>query len=183
MERVLKKLNVFFVIISILFTFVSFLLTTAPVDFIESNFKVLGYILLAEVVVNLFIFFFTIKRTRLYNYTLSKALLYLIVGLFIIFGSDKNVGLIPLLTGIWIVVNSIFKIQLSTNFINSKSRIWMVTIIITSMILLALGTILLLANFTTIKASLVASLLLLGISQLFEMYTLYSLVKRNIIEE
>ena len=86
------------------------------------------------------------------NYDLVYAILSFIAGLIIIVNWKSLMSIIPIVLGIWIVINSAIKIQYSFVIKSVTNKKWMATLIM-SLITLVCGIILLFNPFEVVKTA------------------------------
>lgn len=92
-------------------------------------------------------------RNRVNNFFSGAGLLYgifsVVAGLMILFNTQIFATIIPILSGVWMIVNSVNKIQIAMELRDSKINSWIITFIFAILILI-LGTILIINPFESV---------------------------------
>ena len=169
MEKYIRKIGFSSVAISLLLIVLSFFMILKPLGTVNVLMLVLGYILIVDGLVH-FISYFSIKTEyRFFSYELAQSILYILLGLIIVYNSNTISTALPVFLGIWIVIEGIFRIQIAFNLSGVRNVQWGIMLIM-SMIEVLLGVILIINPFPSLEALTVVSGIMLLISQFIDIY-------------
>lgn len=124
MLEYIRKLGRNSIILSIILLFFGLLMFTNPMETISMMIILFGIILVLDGLVH-FVSYFSIKEDyRFFSSELMQAVIYIILG-FLLMVNYQNIGyLLPIVLGIWIVVDCIFKVQIALNIRDIKNSHW-----------------------------------------------------------
>ena len=124
MEKYIRKLGRNSIILSIVLLVFGLFMFTRPISTINVLMIVFGVILVLDGLVHL-VSYFSIKNDyRFFSGELVHAIIYIILG-FVLMINYYNVSyLLPIILGIWIIVDSIFKLQISMNIRDIYDSHW-----------------------------------------------------------
>ena len=138
MKDLLKKVFLMSLVSSILFFVFGLLLFLQADAVIKTVSVMIGIILVGLGVVPIVNYF----KTRNSGFFSSTGLLYgifsVVAGFIILFNSDILATIIPILSGVWVIVNSVNKIQISMELRDEKVDFWIVSFIF-SLLMLVVG--------------------------------------------
>ena len=138
MKDLLKKVFLMSLVSSILFFAFGLLLFLQADAVIKTVSVMIGIILVGLGVVPIVNYF----KTRNAGLFSSTGLLYgifsVVAGFIILFNSDILATIIPILSGVWVIVNSVNKIQISMELRDEKVDFWIVSFIF-SLLMLVVG--------------------------------------------
>ena len=138
MKDLLKKVFLMSLVSSILFFVFGLLLFLQADAVIKIVSVMIGIILVGLGVVPIVNYF----KTRNAGFFSSTGLLYgifsVVAGFIILFNSDILATIIPILSGVWVIVNSVNKIQISMELRDEKVDFWIVSFIF-SLLMLVVG--------------------------------------------
>lgn len=138
MKDLLKKVFLMSLVSSILFFAFGLLLFLQADAVIKTVSVMIGIILVGLGVVPIVNYF----KTRNAGFFSSTGLLYgifsVVAGFIILFNSDILATIIPILSGVWVIVNSVNKIQISMELRDEKVDFWIVSFIF-SVLMLVVG--------------------------------------------
>lgn len=138
MKDLLKKVFLMSLVSSILFFVFGLLLFLQTDAVIKTVSVMIGIILVGLGVVPIVNYF----KTRNAGFFSSTGFLYgifsVVAGFIILFNSDILATIIPILSGVWVIVNSVNKIQISMELRDEKVDFWIVSFIF-SLLMLVVG--------------------------------------------
>ena len=144
MKEMLRKMFTLSIFSSILFIVIGLLLFFKPGDTLKTISYIIGGLILVFGIFGVARFSKSEKKGL--NFDLIYAILSFIAGLIIIFNPEALASIIPVVLGIWIVINSAIKIQYSFYIKSDTSNKWKATLIM-SLITLICGIVLLFNPF------------------------------------
>ncbi len=144
MKEMLKKMFTLSIFSSILFIVIGLLLFFKPGDTLKTISYVIGGLILVFGIFG--VARFTKSEKKGLNFDLIYAILSFIAGLIIICNPEALASIIPIILGIWIVINSAIKIQYSFYIKSDTSKKWIATLTM-SLITLICGIVLLFNPF------------------------------------
>lgn len=136
MQEGIKKIFTTSMITSFVFVIIGIILFIEPQVTLNLISYIIGGIILLNGIINI-VKYFTNKIRVFYDFGLIYGILSTIIGFMFIFNPEFLASVIPLVLGIWIIINSIIKLQVSLN-LKVKSSQWFTTFII-SLLNLLLG--------------------------------------------
>lgn len=170
MENYFKKSSLISLILSVLIFIIAICLVVAPVQVASNTVVILGYVLIAAGVSHCISYFLTRNEINLLNFEFAQSILSLILGFVLIFNPTGTIISIAAFVGIYLIVNSVFKIQLSLNIATKKVNKWGV-LLAAGVIELVFALLLMFMPFQTIKLLLIIVGSFLAITQLFDIYS------------
>lgn len=136
MQDLFKKIYRMSIVSSILFLLFGLLLFLQTEAVIKSVSIIMGCILLALGIVPIVNYF----KNRVEGFFSGAGLLYgifsVVAGLIILMNSNILATIIPILSGVWMIVNSVNKIQIAMELRDNKINFWIVTFIFSIIILI-----------------------------------------------
>lgn len=124
MEKYIRKLGRNSIILSIVFIFFGMFMFTKPVTTINILMVILGTILVLDGLVHLVSYFSIKGEYRFFSSELVQSTIYIILGFVLMCNYEKISNLLPMVLGIWIIVESIFKLQISLNIRDIYDSHW-----------------------------------------------------------
>jgi membrane protein len=170
MENYFKKSSLISLILSVLIFIIAICLVVAPVQVASNTVTILGYVLIAAGVSHCISYFLTRNEINLLNFEFAQSILSLILGFVLVFNPTGTIISIAAFVGIYLIVNSVFKIQLSLNIAIKKVNKWGV-LLAAGVIELVFALLLMFMPFQTIKLLLIIVGSFLAITQLFDIYS------------
>ena len=170
MENYFKKSSLISLILSVLIFIIAICLVVAPVQVASNTVTILGYVLIAAGVSHCISYFLTRNEINLLNFEFAQSILSLILGFVLVFNPTGTIISIAAFVGIYLIVNSVFKIQLSLNIATKKVNKWGV-LLAAGVIELVFALLLMFMPFQTIKLLLIIVGSFLAITQLFDIYS------------
>lgn len=178
MEVRIRKMNITSIIFSIIFILIGTFLLARPEDAIHLVSYALGIILIVWGVISV-ITFFTDKESQNYlDFGFIVGVFVLIFGIIILVKPDTIASIIPLLLGIWMLINGVTKLSYSLTLNNNKSAL---SSIIISLIIVLLGILLIINPFQGAKKIvqiLGISILVYSLLDLIECFSIKRVMKK-----
>ena len=169
MESYIKRIGTNSIIISILLVIVSLLMIFKPLDTIDYIIILFGYVLVVDGLIH-FASYFRIKdEYRYFSYELAQAIIDIILGFLIVCNVDSVMLFLPIVLGIWIILNGILKVQLSLNIRGSRNTNWGIMFFM-SLVSIALGVGIIFHPDTTLNVIVKLSGLILLFTQIIDIY-------------
>ncbi|MGN1001048.1 MAG: HdeD family acid-resistance protein [Bacilli bacterium] len=136
MQDLFKKIYRMSIVSSVLFLLFGLLLFMQTETVIKSVSIIMGCVLLVLGIVPIVNYF----KNRVEGFFSSTGLLYgifsVVAGLIILINNDVLVTIIPILSGVWMIVNSVNKIQIAMELRDNKINSWIGTFIFSIIILI-----------------------------------------------
>ncbi len=124
MENYIRKLGRNSIILSIILLVFGLFMYTNPISTINVMMIVFGVILVLDGLVHLVSYFAIKDEYRFFSSELVQAIIYIILG-FVLMLNYYNISyLLPIVLGIWIVVESLFKLQIALNIRDIYDSHW-----------------------------------------------------------
>ena len=177
MESYIRKLGRNSIIISIILCIFGLFMFTKPVTIINMLMIIFGALLVIEGLVHLISYFSIKDEYRFFSSELAQAIIYIVLGFVLMCNYDSISTLLPIILGIWIIVESIFKLQVSLNIRDIYDSHWGVLLgmsIITGL----LGVIILFNPFESLELFVRISGAMLMIVELIYIFEDFSIISR-----
>ncbi len=169
MEKYIRKIGLNSIVISLLLIVLALFMIVKPLGTVNVLMLILGYIMIVDGLIH-FISYFSIKTEyRFFSYELAQSILYILLGLIIVYNSNTITTALPIFLGIWIVIEGIFRIQIAFNLSGVRNVQWGIMLIM-SMIEVLLGIILIINPFPSLEVLTIVSGIMLLISQFIDIY-------------
>lgn len=136
----IKKYEKSSIISSILMIIMAVLLMLKPTTMLNTIIVTFGAIILLQGIISLMLYFLTSKEEKVFSSALIEGILGIVAALLILKNKNFMISMMPILVGIWIIIKSIIKFQLSFNMKAADEKSW-IFILISSIITLILGII------------------------------------------
>lgn len=150
METYLKKYGTHSLVISLALIVLSVFLIFKPVDSINVLMIIFGVIVSIDGLIHFISYFASPKELRPFSFELAQGILEVVAGFVFITHPGWLIAILPFIIGIWIILESIIKFQLSINMKDMPESNWIIMLIL-SIITIALGA-LIIANPTQTAA-------------------------------
>lgn len=173
MKDTIKKIFNMSIFSSILFIVIGLLLFIKPGETLRLISYIIGGLILAFGIYG--IIKFTKEEKKGFSIDLSYGILSLIAGLIVILNPEALASIIPIIIGIWIVINSSLKIQYSFFMKNESNKRWKATLIL-SIVTLVCGILLL---FNPFKA---AAYAIQAVGGIIILYSLIDLIESFMVK-
>lgn len=138
MLEYIKKYSKNSFIISILLIIFSLLLMVKPSESIAFIVIVFGSLIAIDGIFHIISYCKMDKAFRIFNFELVEGLLQILFGIFTICKPDIISSLFPIVIGIWIIMSSVIRFQLSINLRDTEGSNWIMLLVL-SLITFALG--------------------------------------------
>lgn len=169
MDNYIKKIGRKSIVISVFLFILAIFMITKPINTVGILLLIFGYILVVDGLIH-FVSYFSIKEEyRFYSYELAQSILYIIGGFVIISNINAVTQSLSIILGIWIVIESILKIQIAFNIRDVRNANWVMMLFI-SCISIVLGALLILKPFESAETLVKISGVILAFTQLIEIY-------------
>ena len=145
----LKKYEKESIITSLILVIVSIFLILKPEIALSTAVAVFGVIFLLDGIVNIISYIFATPEVRAFSTELIIGILLAIIGTIILCNNSLFVSIIPIMIGIWLIIRSIVKFQLSINLKSALYENWG-WLLISSLIMLMFGIIIIAHPFGAI---------------------------------
>ncbi len=157
----IKKYEKRSILTSIIMILIAILLIIKPVAMLDTFVTIFGIGILLDGIFSIILYIITDREQKIYSNALVEGIFGIIIASLILINKNVMIAIIPVLVGIWIIIKSITKMQLSFNVRSVNEKSW-VLILISSLITLAIGIIILVDPFETmISITMLAGILLL----------------------
>lgn len=136
MQEMFKKIHRVSLVSSIMFFIFGFLLIVQTEKVIKTISLIIGILLLVIGIFPIINYF----RNRFKNFFSNAGLLYgifsVVAGIIIMVNNHLLATIIPVLTGVWMIINSVNKIQLSMELRDNNIKSWIISFIFAILILI-----------------------------------------------
>lgn len=136
MEEMFKKIHRVSLVSSIMFFIFGVLLIVQTAKVIKTISLIIGILLLVIGIFPIINYF----RNRFKNFFSNAGLLYgifsVVAGIIIMVNNHLLATIIPVLTGVWMIINSVNKIQLSMELRDNNIKSWIISFIFAILILI-----------------------------------------------
>lgn len=136
------------IIISILLVIIALFLIFEPGIALTSVVTIFGLIILFFGIFNIISYIFESREIKAFSNELVIGLLLTILGVIILLNKPVFISILPIITGMWVIIRSIMKFQLAINLREASSNGWG-WILAFSIIMFILGIIIIANPFAT----------------------------------
>lgn len=136
MKELVKKSGYISLLSSIVFLLLGIILVNHPEDTIKVVSYILGGLLIAFGIIRLFTYFSSRDKFQYYDFNLMLGSLSFLVGLVIIVFGSSIASIFGIILGLWIVLSSINRINLSFKLKDSGIKYWYISLVISLLILI-----------------------------------------------
>lgn len=182
-EIKVKKMNMTSIVFSIIFILIGAFLLARPEDAIHLVSYALGIILVLWGLISI-IQFFTDKESQNYlEFGFILGVFVLIFGIIILLKPNTIASIIPLLLGIWMLINGVTKMSYALTLNKNKNA---AASIIISILIIVLGMLLIFNPFAgakTLVQILGITIIIYSVLDLVECFTIRSILKKDKTEE
>ena len=134
LEKFLKKSGWTDLILSLIFIIFGIILIANPEVVMASISIILGVIFIVLGIMKIANYFYTSKMD---NYFLAVGIISIIIGIVIMFFSDVIESFFRILIAVWIIYSGIMNLQITISWKDYKSKLWIFSIILSILTLLA----------------------------------------------
>lgn len=169
MEEYIRKTSKWSLLISILLLIPALFMMVKPLDTVGILFLAFGIILIVSGLIH-FVSYFSIEdEYRFFSYELAQSILYIIAGFVIVNNVHAVTQTLAIIVGIWILIESIIKIQIAFNIRDVRNAHWVIMLFI-SFVSTILGAVLILKPFESAEILIQFTGAILMFTQLIEIY-------------
>ena len=124
MENYVRKLGRNSIIFSILLLVFGLFMFIRPISTINILMIIFGAILVIDGLVHLVSYFSIKNEYRFFSSELAQAIIYIILGFVIVCDYNRISEFLPIILGVWIIIDSIFRLQISLNIRDIYDSHW-----------------------------------------------------------
>lgn len=148
-KKYIKKCEMYSMIISILMIVLSLFLIFKPVKSIETFVLLFSIIMLVNGVIGVITYFTIESDERLFSFDLLSGITNIIAGVLVFIYRSSLVEVFPIMLGIYVIVSSMLKMQISINLSTVPESNW-VLLVIMSILNMIIGILLITNPFESI---------------------------------
>lgn len=175
MIDIVKKYEKTSIVVSILMLILSMFLIAKPEMSVQVLISLFGTVLIVTGIINIISYFDTERDTRLMNFSFAEGILETITGILVVCCSAYLAPIYTVILGIWLIVVSIIKFQLSINLSVIDASGWPAMLIFAILSTIA-GFVILFNPFeATIAISMLAGIIIAVYSVLDIIEAIYTL--------
>ena len=138
MRNYIRKLGVTSICMSIVLIIISIFMIVKPIETIGLVIVLLGYVLVVYGLIH-FISYFNIRdEYRFFSFELGESIIDVILGFFVVLHTDTVEVILPIVIGIWIIMQGITELQVAFNIRGIRGTKWGIVFLM-SLISIALG--------------------------------------------
>lgn len=165
MQEYLKKYAKHSIVNSIVVVILALFLIFKPIQSLNFVVILIGVVLLLNGIRHAISYFSTSNEYRSMSFELLQSIIYVIPGLIFIFNPGVINDFVNYIIGIWLIIESVFKLQISLNLKSMENEKWKSSLII-PIITAILGIIIIFTPFSVVATALTITGILLLISQI-----------------
>lgn len=177
MEKYIRKLGRNSIIISMILLVFGLFMFTNPISTINILMIIFGVLLVVDGLIHLVSYFSIKNEYRFFSSELAQAIIYIILGFVLVCSYEKVSNLLPIILGIWIIVESIFKLQIALNIRDVYDSHWGVLLVM-SIISGLLGMVILFNPFESLALLTSVCGLILMIVEVISIFEDISIISR-----
>jgi uncharacterized membrane protein HdeD (DUF308 family) len=148
MKEVIKTLEKKNIMFSILLIVLGALLTWKPIGFIKTIVIVIGAVLFIMSIIDFLAYFNSDQNIN--NANLFKGIIELIASILLIFRNDVLIDLFPIIIGVVLIFNNIFKMQIALDIKKVDNNKWTYGFV-SSLVCILIGVVIILNPFNTLE--------------------------------
>lgn len=141
MKKYIEKMERRSLIISIVFIVLGFFMLIKPDTVTYLLLSFIGFAFVIDGLLHFISYFTTEVENRGFSYEFAQAIIYVAVGALVAFNTGKLLMYVAAIVGLWMILDAIFKLQVSFNVKNYNGTKWGL-IILSAIISAALGVLL-----------------------------------------
>lgn len=169
MERYIRKLGKGSLIVSIFLTILSIFMITNTTAVINLFVILFGYVLVLDGLIHLTSYFAIKDEYRYFSYELAQAIISIILGFIVVCNYTTIPQILPIVFGIWIVLQGILQLQIALNIRSLRSTNWAI-MTVTSLVSIAIGAAMIFSPFESLEALMKMTGAVLLFTQLLNIY-------------
>ncbi len=169
MELYVKKYSKYSILVSLALILLSILLIAKPTEFLNAIMIIFGIIVGISGIIQIIQYFCSPKEFKAFSFKLIIGIIMIIFSIIVIVNSKTINILITSIIGVWMIVQSIIKLQIALNLREIANNNWK-AICILSIITLLLGVLIIINPFTTLATVGRISGIMLLISEIVNLF-------------
>ena len=177
MEKYIRKLGRNSIVMSIILLVFGLFMFIKPISTINILMIIFGSLLVIDGLVHLVSYFSIYIDYRFFSSELAQAIIYIVLGFILLCNYDKLGYLLPIILGIRIVVDSIFKLQIALNIRDVYDSHWGFLLAM-SIINALLGSVILFKPFESLAVLTMVCGAILMIVELMSIFEDVSIISR-----
>lgn len=177
MENYVRKLGRNSIIFSILLLVFGLFMFIRPISTINILMIIFGAILVIDGLVHLVSYFSIKNEYRFFSSELAQAIIYIILGFVIVCNYNRISEFLPIILGVWIIIDSIFRLQISLNIRDIYDSHWGLLLAM-SIITGLLGMIILFNPFESLSLFIRIGGVILMFCELISIFEDFSIISR-----
>lgn len=141
MEKYIKKIGFESIVISILLMVLGLFMVTKSTETINVIIVLLGYVFVLDGIIHLISYSYISGVYRFFSYELAEAIIDIILGFILVFNYNSIAIVLPIILGVWIILEGILQLQVALNIrgvLNSHWAIMLILSIVTAMLGIAI---------------------------------------------
>jgi uncharacterized membrane protein HdeD (DUF308 family) len=150
MEERFKTYKIMSLLISVILVFFSIFMILKPGVSVIALIVSLGVIVLLDGIIHIISYLRIKKEFKSFNIELIRGIMNFIIGLIIIINPSIFTNFLPIIIGVWIVIQSIVKLQFAFNMKKAEDKNWLI-ILLFAIITLIIGLVVIFYPFEVIK--------------------------------
>lgn len=177
MEKYIRKLGRNSIIMSIILLVFGLFMFIKPISTINVLMMIFGILLVIDGLLHLVSYFSIKNEYRFFSSELAQAIIYIILGFLLVCNYNTISSFLPIILGIWIVVDSIFKLQIALNIRDIYDSHWGILLAM-SIINALLGAVILINPFESLALLTMCCGAILMIVELISIFESFSIISR-----
>ena len=145
----LKKYEKESIVVSLVLLVIAIFLIAKPGIALTTAVTIFGFVFLVEGIISIISYTMEEPEVRAFSSELMMGILLTMLGLIILFNKSLFISMIPIITGIWIMIRSIMKFQFAINLKSMATEKWG-WMLATSILMCILGILIIVNPFTAI---------------------------------
>lgn len=130
MKKYMSKMSQFSIVNLLIFVIIGLFLVIKPATTLSLISYILGLIILVHGIINLVRYYVNKDKNNLFDFGLVLGIIEVIVSIIFISNPEFVASIIPLILGIWILVNGIFKLQFALNLKIAENDLWIHNLVV-----------------------------------------------------
>ena len=177
MEKYIRKLGRNSIIMSIILLVFGLFMFIKPISTINVLMMIFGILLVIDGLLHLVSYFSIKNEYRFFSSELAQAIIYIILGFLLVCNYNTISSFLPIILGIWIIVDSIFKLQIALNIRDIYDSHWGILLAM-SIINALLGAVILINPFESLSLLTMCCGAILMIVELISIFESFSIISR-----
>lgn len=124
MEEYIKKIGKQSLIISILLVVLGFLMACKSIEMVNIFIILFGYVMVVDGLIHFASYFKIESEYRFFSYELAQAIIDILLGFFVVSNVSSVSTVLPIIIGLWIVLDGILKVQIALNIRGVRDAQW-----------------------------------------------------------